>query len=156
LSTDPRIHPERPAGGFTLIEILVVLAILGFALTLIAAYKAPWSAALDLKGTAAAVAQQLRLARAEAIARDRPVEFALDLAHRSYRVGDGPAHPLPAHLAIRLLTIAGEQSGPGAAAIRFNPDGSATGGRISLSADHRQIAVGVDWLTGRVSVAETQ
>jgi general secretion pathway protein H len=155
LSADSLIGP-RPAGGFTLIEILVVLAVLGFAVALIAAYKAPWSATLDLKGAAAEVAQGLRLARAEAIARDRPVEFALDLAHHSYRVGDGPVRPLPGHFAIQLLTIAGEQLAPGAAAIRFNPDGSATGGRISLSADHRQIAVGVDWLTGRVSVAEAQ
>jgi general secretion pathway protein H len=151
-----RLPETRPAGGFTLIEILVVLAVLGFALALIAAHKAPWSAALGLDGTAAELAQQLRLARAEAIARDRPVAFVLDLAHHAYRVGDGPAHPLPAHLAVQMLTIAGEELAPGAAAIRFNPDGSATGGRISLSADHRRIAVGVDWLTGRVRVAETQ
>jgi len=146
----------RPTAGFTLIEILVTLAILGFALMLFVGYKAPWSTALDLKGTAAELAQQLRLARAEAIARDRPVEFALDLAHHAYRIDDGPAHPLPGRLAVQMLTIVGEQQGPGAAAIRFNPDGSATGGRISLSAGRRRIAVGVDWLTGRVAVAETQ
>jgi general secretion pathway protein H len=144
------------AAGFTLIEILVTLAILGFALVLFVGYKAPWSTTLDLKGAAAELAQQLRLARTEAIARDRPVEFALDLAHHSYRVGDGPAHPLPASLAVQMLTIVGEQQGPGGGAIRFNPDGSSTGGRISLSDGGRRIAVGVDWLTGRVAVAETQ
>jgi general secretion pathway protein H len=140
--------------GFTLLEIIVVLAILGLSLALFAAYKPPWSTALDLKGTAAELAQQLRLARAEAIARDRPVELTLDLAHHSYRVGGKPARALPPHLAIRMLTIAGERRGPGAAAIRFNPDGSSTGGRIALSDGHRTIDVGVDWLTGRVSVAE--
>jgi general secretion pathway protein H len=145
----------RPALGFTLIEILVTLAILGFALVLFVGYKAPWSTTLDLKGAAAELAQQLRLARTEAIARDRPVEFALDLAHHAYRIGDGPAHPLPASLAVRMLTIVGEQRGPDGA-IRFNPDGSSTGGRISLSDGGRRIAVGVDWLTGRVAVAETQ
>jgi general secretion pathway protein H len=55
-----------------------------------------------------------------------------------------------------MLTIVGEQQGPGGGAIRFNPDGSSTGGRISLSDGGRRIAVGVDWLTGRVAVAETQ
>jgi general secretion pathway protein H len=151
----PALRWRYSAAGFTLIEILVTLAVLGFALMLFVGYKAPWSATLDLKGTAAELAQQLRLARAEAIARDRPVEFALDLAHHSYRIGDAPMHLLPAGLAVRMLTIAGEQRGPGGA-IRFNPDGSSTGGRISLSAGRRQIAVGVDWLTGRVAVAETQ
>jgi general secretion pathway protein H len=155
---DPARRPPAPprAAGFTLIELLVALAILGFALALIAGYKPPWSTALALKGTAAALAEQLRLARAEAIARDRPVAFTLDLAHRRYRIGDKPAHSLPAGLAVRILTIAGEQPGPDAAAIRFNPDGSATGGRITLAADGREIAIGVDWLTGRVAVAETR
>lgn len=146
----------RRAGGFTLIELIVVLAVLGLALALFARYKAPWSAALGLRGTAAELAQQLRLARAEAIARDRPVEFALDLADRRYRVGEGPAHALPADVAIRLVTIAGERRGAAAAAIRFNPDGSASGGRIALAAGGRSIAVGVDWLTGKVTVAETR
>jgi len=38
--------------------------------------------------------------------------------------------------------------------IRFNPDGSSTGGRISLADGRRRLGVGVDWLTGRVSVAD--
>ena len=144
----------RPSAGFTLIEIIVVLAILGLALALIASYKAPWSTALDLKGTAVQLAEELRLARAEAIARDRPVAFVLDLVHRRYSVGGAPARPLPAHLVVRMLTIAGEQPGPDGGAIRFNPDGSSTGGRISLSAGRRSFAVGVNWLTGRVRIAE--
>lgn len=143
----------RRAAGFTLIELLVVLAILGLALGLFAAYRPPWSAALGLKGTAAELAEALRLARAEAIGGDRPVEFTLDLAHRRYRVGEAPARALPPHLSIRLLTIADERRGPEDGAIRFNPDGSSTGGRIALSGGAQTIAVGVDWLTGRVTVA---
>lgn len=160
LSTEPdfclRQPGSRRAAGFTLIEMIVVLAILGLALALFAAYRPPWSAALSLKGTAAELAEELRLARAEAIARDRPVALVLDLAHRRYRVGDKPARPLPPHLSIRLLTIADERRGPEDGAIRFNPDGSSTGGRIALSGGARTIAVGVDWLTGRVTVAETR
>lgn len=133
-----------------------MLAILGLALALIAGYKGPWSGTLDLKGSATELAQQLRLARSEAILRNQPVEFALDLAHHRYRVGDGPARALPAQMAVQMVTIAGERRGLGGAAIRFNPDGSSTGGRISLNAGRRDIAVGVDWLTGRVTVAETR
>ena len=36
----------------------------------------------------------------------------------------------------------------------FAPDGSSTGGRIELAAGARRMQVGVDWLTGRVSVAD--
>jgi general secretion pathway protein H len=145
-----------PAAGFSLIELIVVLAILGLALVLIIGYRAPWSTALGLKGTAAELASGLRLARSQAIAGNRPVSLDLDLAAHRYRVGDGPPQALPPQLSIELLTIAGENSGRTRGDIRFNPDGSSTGGRISLAEGGRHIAVGVDWLTGRVTVADVR
>ena len=38
-------------------------------------------------------------------------------------------------------------------AIRFYPDGSSTGGRITVASGERKYLVDVDWLTGRVSIA---
>jgi general secretion pathway protein H len=151
--------PDRVAGGcggFTLIEVIVVLAILGFALFLITGYKAPWSSALSLDGTAAELASGLRLARSEAIADNRPVVFALDLAAHRYRVGDAAPQPLPGKLLIQLVTVAGERRSSTVAGIRFNPDGSSTGGRITIAEANRRVAVGVDWLTGRVRVADVR
>lgn len=145
-----------PGVGFTLIEVIVTLAILGAALALVTGYKPPWSSGLGLKGTAAELASGLRLARSEAIARNRPVAFDLDVIGRRYRVGAGRERRLPADLSVELLTIAGEQRGVGAGDIRFNPDGSSTGGRILLAFGQRRVAVGVDWLTGRVSIADVR
>ena len=141
------------AGGFTLIELLVSLAILGLALSLIAGYKPPWSRGLGLQATAAELAAGLRLARSEAILSNRPVLFDLDLIGHRYRIGAAPPRRLPADLSIELLTISGEVRSAGEGDIRFNPDGSSTGGRISLIDGQRRIGVGVDWLTGRVSIA---
>ena len=36
--------------------------------------------------------------------------------------------------------------------IRFFPDGSSTGGRVTLTSDERLYHVDVDWLTGQVRV----
>jgi len=36
--------------------------------------------------------------------------------------------------------------------IRFDPDGSSSGGRVSISGGNQIWIVGVDWLSGRVSV----
>ncbi len=154
---EQRLHPRLTrSGGFTLIELIVVLAVLGFALVLVAGYKPPWSRTLGLDGTAAELAAGLRLARSEAIGGNRPVAFGLDLTGREYRVGDGPPKRLPANFAIALLTIAGERQSAKTADIRFNPDGSSTGGRVTLADGRRRVAVGVDWLTGRVSVADVR
>ena len=153
-----RYRASRPdlerCAGFTLIEVIVTLAILGLALVLVAGYKPPWSSGLGLKGTASELASGLRLARSEAIASNRPVAFDLDVTDHLYRVGAGATRRLPANLSIELLTIIGENRGARVGDIRFNPDGSSTGGRISLADGKQHVAVGVDWLTGRVSVAD--
>jgi general secretion pathway protein H len=162
LPCEPQLQPllswTKPysgrAGGFTLIELLVSLAVLGLALALITGYKPPWSRGLGLQATAAELAAGLRLARSEAILSNRPVVFDLDLIGHRYRVGTGTPRRLPADLSLELLTISGEALNGREGDIRFNPDGSSTGGRISLADGRRRIGVGVDWLTGRVSVAD--
>jgi general secretion pathway protein H len=150
-----RLFPNRCC-GFTLIEVIVVLAILGLALALVVRYKPPWSSGLGVKGTAAELASGLRLARSDAIVRNRSVAFSLDVGGHVYRVDARPEHRLPAGLSFELLTISGENRGPGIGDIRFYPDGSSTGGRVTLADGQRRMAVGVDWLTGRISVADVR
>jgi general secretion pathway protein H len=156
----PRPQPRRSrgcidrSGGFTLIELLVTLAVLGLALALIAGYKPPWSRGLGLNATAAELAAGLRLARSEAIVSNRPVAFDLDLIGHRYRVGTATPRRLSPDLSLELLTVSGEVLNRREGDIRFNPDGSSTGGRISLADGRRRVGVGVDWLTGRVSVAD--
>jgi general secretion pathway protein H len=136
-----------------LIELLVTLAIIGLALALIAGYKPRWSRGLGIEATAGELAAGLRLARSEAILTNQSVVFDLDLVGHRYRVGAGAPRRLPTDLSIALLTISGEARDDRQGDIRFNPDGSSTGVRISLIDGQRRVAVGVDWLTGRVSVA---
>jgi general secretion pathway protein H len=142
--------------GFTLLELVVTLAILGFALVLMVGHKPLWSRGLELRGTAADIAAGLRTARSEAILRNRPISFAIDLAEHRFQVGPGPVRQLPPQLAITLLTVAGEKSNSRLGGIRFNPDGSSTGGRVSIADGQQAIAIGVDWLTGRVSIADVR
>jgi general secretion pathway protein H len=141
---EPGPQPAAPRhgreAGFTLLELIVTLSILG----------------LGLRGTAAQLASGLRLTRSEAILRNQSTAFEIDLAGHRYRVGSGAVRQLPMQLQLALLTVTGEQHYAAQGAIRFNPDGSSTGGRIEVADGARSIAVGVDWLSGRVSVAEGQ
>lgn len=140
------------AAGFTLIEVIVVLVILGLGMALLTTRGPLRSTALDLRAATGEITQALRLARARAIATDRQVIVALDPAGNAFRVGSSPAQTLPKGVVLEATAVQGPAVG--IAAFSFAPDGSASGGRISLTAGGRRAIVGVDWLTGRVSVGE--
>lgn len=138
-------------GGFTLVEILVVLAILGAALALALARGPARSAGLEARAAASQVAQALRLGRSRAIAGGRPVAVILDLPAHALTLDGAKRLALPASVA--LAAVMADGSVPARlAAFVFAPDGSATGGRVWLGAAPRGLAVSVDWLTGRVGV----
>jgi general secretion pathway protein H len=124
--------------GFTLIEVLVVMVVLGMIAGLIAYRGPPRSRSLDLQAQTAEVARTLRAARSRAITANRSVSVTFDPTARTVSV-DGVVRPFPTALAKR-------------AGIRFSPDGSSSGGRVELAAGERRQSVSVDWLTGRVSI----
>jgi general secretion pathway protein H len=149
-------RPLHREAGFTLIEMLVVVAIMGFALTMIVTRGPVRSQALEMKAAVSEVAQGLRLARSRAIATNTPVQFAVDVPLRSFQIDRGTPTILPRSLSISMTAVSEETLGARLAAIRFNGDGSATGGRIELTDGQRLSQVGVDWLTGRVSVLQVR
>jgi general secretion pathway protein H len=145
---------RRIQAGFTLIELLVVLTVLSLGLALLAMRGPPRSAALEVRAAAGEMVQALRLARGRAIASNAAVGLTLDLARHSWRIDGAPERLLPPGYAIVIRAAATETVGDHLAAIRFAPDGSSTGGWIDLSDGHRRMQIGVDWLSGRVTLAE--
>jgi len=143
------MRPARVAGasGFTLFELLVVLSILAV-LSVVVVPKLTDRSAVELESTARALASDLRRARSEAVTRNRSVALFVDRkAGRFGLLGDSARRRLPGSVHIELFTARSE---PGA--IRFFPDGSATGGRITVRARGRGFLLDVDWFTGRVRV----
>lgn len=142
--------------GFTLLEMLVVLALLGLALGIVAGHGPLGAPTLAARAAAHDLAAGFREARAAAILRNRPNFVLVDLARHDWRIGDGKPNPLPTRLAISATTVAGQALGSQQARFRFLPDGSASGGRVTLRDGRRELQVGIDWLTGRVSVVESR
>lgn len=134
--------------------MIIVVAILSLALTMIVGYRSPWSGGLGVRGAASELASTLRLARSKAIARNTAVAVLIDVAGHRYRVGQERERLLPSTLKVELLTLAVERRATNAGEIRFNPDGSSTGGRVTIADGSRTLAVGVDWLSGRVSIRD--
>jgi general secretion pathway protein H len=148
----------RPARGFTLVELLVVLAILVVVLALVPPLVAAAFPGVELKGAARQVAAGLRTARERALAARADASFEIDVDEHWFRVvgGEERRTELPARLALHLLTADQELSSQTRGAIRFFPDGSSTGGRVTLSYEDRGYDVGVDWLTGRIRIQATR
>jgi len=140
--------------GFTLIEMIVVLAILGLMTALIASNGAPVSPASHARAAAQAIAGALRSARGESLMTNRSVAFSLDVANRRYQCCGRPAETLPPDLRVDFLTSRSEVVAGSVGQIRFDPDGGSSGGRVSIAGGGRQWMVGVDWISGRVSIVE--
>ena len=75
-------------------------------------------------------------------------------ARRFELTGDKRVYQLPPKIDISLYTATSEISAEKNGAIRFFPDGSSTGGRVTLAAGERKFLVDVNWLTGRVGIID--
>lgn len=143
---------SRSSPGFTLIEMLVVLVVLGAMVALVVERGPMRSPTFEARLAARDIVHELRRARAKAIAANRPVDFLLDINGHRFNVDAGPVKAIPAWLAVSALAPSGTILGKRFAGIRFAPDGSSSGGRIELARGDIRFRVGVDWLTGRVSL----
>ncbi len=145
---------RRTPWGFTLLELVIVLAILGLIVGLVIGRQRPLSPAVHARAAARAISSALRTARADAVMTNRSVSFTLDLANNRYRLGRHDAEQLPTDVHLRLYTDRGQLLSDTVGKIRFDVDGSATGGRVTVSGGGQSWWVGVDWLSGRVSVVQ--
>ena len=146
---------RRGPRGFTLLEIMVVLVIAAVVYLLVANVIFRGPSAYDLKTSARTLAAALRQAQTTAMATRRDTTLTLDVDAREYAVtGEASPHKLPEGIDLKLYTAQSEITSDRKGAIRFYPDGSSTGGRITLSVGERKYLVDVDWLTGRVSIED--
>ncbi len=143
------------AKGFTLIELLVVMAVLALVLVAVPPFFSKGFPSATLKAAAREVAAGLRYARSEAVTRNREVVFTIDLDEASYTVGaNSRTMSWPDEIDVTLLTARSEQIDETSGTIRFFPDGSSTGGGITLALGARKYRVLVDWLNGQVSIVD--
>jgi len=141
--------------GFTLLEILLVLVIGAAAYAILLSVPFRGASSADLKSAARTLAAGLRHAQATAMATRRDAVLTVDVEEREFIVsGERAARQLPKALEIKLFTAQSEVTSERRGAIRFYPDGSSTGGRITVSAGERKFLVDVDWLTGRVAIKD--
>ena len=141
--------------GFTLLELLVVLFImvLGFAVVGINLSSGSGSAAL--KVATRDMVSALRYTRGQALMLHQEATMTIDLTENTYTVSDRPkSYIIPKSISLTVVTAQSEVRGNGIGNIRFFPDGSSTGGRITLEQDKLAAEININWLTGQIKLGD--
>ena len=149
------------SAGFTLLEMLVVLAIIAAASLMAMAAFGGGMRGMQLRSSAKEIAAQLRFARAVAISTGEPQDVVIDPQGRSWRGAKGRSGSLPGEGEVVFTGAAAGQfadtaDSEGKGVVRFFPDGAATGGRVRLLANGAGWDVDVRWLTGEVVMRRVQ
>jgi general secretion pathway protein H len=139
--------------GFTLLELIVALAIAALIFAVVIPSSLHRNAHVAVQRAARDVAEALRTTRGRAVFDNKPVRLMVDTDHATYRVeGARRLESLPAGMRVEIVTAAEETEGTALGAIRFYPDGSSSGGRIVLTLGQSRMDVAIDWLTGGVAL----
>ncbi len=141
------VHGSRVAAeaGETLIEALVVVAIIGMVAAIGFPQMRQALLTLSRRQAVATVAARLRQARAEALRRDTPVVFAVTDGGTTYGLTGGRPTPTPPGVILASSAARGK-------AIAFYGDGSSSGGSIWVIAGRQRTAVCIGAGTGVVAV----
>jgi general secretion pathway protein H len=146
-----RPHSRVRAGGFTLVEILVVFTLIALIVGLTPMAYGSLQAGAQYRDTVRAALTDMRAARQQAMAGGVETRFAVDLRARTFGVAGGAAHEAPPPLTLRAV-MAGQEAGTdGQMSIRFLPRGGASGGSLDIiRPSGTGVRLRVDWFTGRV------
>jgi general secretion pathway protein H len=135
--------------GYTLLEMIAVLAILAIT----AAVAVPqFSGTIQherLNQLGLRIARIMAAARTQARDQNGPADVVVDLRRRRIYAADDQTYTLPNEISVQV--IAGRLGGNDlhGETIRFYSDGSASGGRITLSAAGETGNLDINWITGR-------
>jgi len=145
-----RTNPER---GFTLVELLVVLAIASMLIAVMPVAFNKLHEGSQYRDTVRSIVTDLRQARQQAATEGRNVSFQLDTQARQFGIQGRSQHLLPPSLEVRTTTGELADTAPQAlATVIFMPGGGATGGTIELvRASGAGVRIRIDWLTGQIT-----
>lgn len=149
------MSPSHRQQGFTLIELMVVLFIIVLGSAIVGINIATGNDSTELKAAARDMVSALRYAKGQAAIERQQITVDFDLGNNTYRVsGRDRVYAIAESIGMTIVTADSEIFGQGLAGFRFYPDGSATGGRITLERSNKKWQIDINWLTGLVELNE--
>ena len=147
---------KRQAPGFSLLEMMLVIAIIAIASLLAASALTGGLDGMRLRSASKQIAAQLRYTRAQAIATGEPQRFTIDPHAHTWEAPKQRHGEIPKQLGIVFTGAREVQPTRGEGAVMFFPDGASTGGRVQLQAKRAAWNIDVAWLTGQVKLTRAQ
>src|SRR5436190_7899326 len=143
-------HGQVDERGFTLLELIVSLLVIGLAIGLVIPAVGRGTETLRARAEVAGFSAMLRHARDQAITTQRGYAVVIDPGARRSSLLAAPdevkqTRTWPADLEIGATP-------PEALTVRFEPSGLSTGGEFRVTVKNMRYRVTVDSLTGRVRV----
>ncbi|MHB8920970.1 MAG: prepilin-type N-terminal cleavage/methylation domain-containing protein [Halothiobacillus sp.] len=143
---------RRKMVGFTLVELLVAFAIMGFAMALVPMAYSKLNQAIEYRASIRDFITQVADARLKAMTIGRSAAVRVNLSNKTYGIDGQLNQKWPASYEIQATVADQEIQAGKIASIRFYPDGSSTGGSITvLRAPGVGVRFRIDWLTGRMT-----
>ena len=151
----PIARPAR-AAGFTLLELIVVLAVAAIAVSVVGGGAQAYLERARYQKAVRDVTSQLKHARAVSIDQGQPVVVMYQPQLHRLSAGDLTLVDLPPALEVRWKRVTGAP-GVGTSGVEpifvFSPDGYARGGELAVLRAGRGVQFGVNWLLGTVESA---
>jgi len=141
-------QPKVDARGFTLLELIVTLVVIAVAAGLVAPAIGRSTESLRVRAEVAGFSATFRHAREQAITMRQTFTVQVNLTNRLLTVTTGEdevrwTRALSQRVELRADT-------PGSLAVRFEPQGTSSGGEFHLMSGKIVYRVTVDAVTGRV------
>lgn len=143
-----------PQAGFTLIEIVCVLAILSIALAIVLPAIPTRTSRPQVQALALRAAAVLEADRNAAVRQGREVTTYVNAPARTIRAGASATEIVVPDDVTMETALASRCNGrQEQSRIRYFPSGLSCGGTIALTRDGRGYRIQINWLTGGVLVA---
>lgn len=139
-------------------ELLVVFAILGLLAAIVPASMSKFAEAASYRETLHSMHSTLRYARQKAYLTGQSIEFYVDVEQRTYGISGEKIEKITSPSLVLRATTASQLSSDTIQRIVFLPDGGSSGGSVSISRSEsaQGLRLRVDWLSGRVTIEQTE
>ena len=151
------LKPVLLRRGFTLVELLIVIVVIAMTAAVVAPNIGSGNQTATLNGAARELASGLRFARGHALSYGKESILLLNLNDNTYKITDkNKLYKLSKDIEVTLEIAQSQRVNEKQGGFRFFPDGSSTGGRITLELAENKRQLDVNWLTGQVEIDDQQ